>query len=290
MRSKVLFILVISLLPTARWGFAVESRKSEAFFGPDLFLAGPEVVSHKLSTDVGLEHIMVFRDGFSMSVGANRFSSDKAVVWLEEKQTEFRGRVRVHYKVRVYLEGSVSAKKGRGARIMGLSRKTVQKGRSMVVRFGASGSIFVTADKREVRDPQGLELYAKALSVISAVAKPEPVKPKLPTEERVEKKPAEEAVTETKVERTLGPDGTYVVTVIGRLYVWQKQEKGNLLELQADSAVVWGAEEGLNAGEESRRAGKAEDFLASGAVKAIYMSGDVVMTEGQRTIRADELY
>ncbi|MHC4573604.1 MAG: LPS-assembly protein LptD [Planctomycetota bacterium] len=88
-------------------------------------------------------------------------------------------------------------------------------------------------------------------------------------------------------------DGTYVVTVIGRLYVWQKQEAGDLLELQADSAVVWYSEEAMKAYEGLRGAGKGEgvsDLLASGAVPAIYLSGDVVMTEGRRTVRADEVY
>jgi hypothetical protein len=95
------------------------------------------------------------------------------------------------------------------------------------------------------------------------------------------------------VERTREPDGTYVVTIIDRIYLWQKQEKGGLLELQADSAVVWYSEEALKAFEEAREAGKVQDFgdfLASGAIPAIYVSGDVVMTQGQRTVEADEIY
>jgi hypothetical protein len=95
------------------------------------------------------------------------------------------------------------------------------------------------------------------------------------------------------MEWTREADGTYVVTVIGRIYLWQKQEKGGLLELQADGAVIWYSEEALKAFEEAREAGKVqdfEDFLASGVIPAIYMSGDVVMTQGQRTVEADEMY
>ncbi|MHC4649202.1 MAG: hypothetical protein ACYTBJ_27440 [Planctomycetota bacterium] len=73
----------------------------------------------------------------------------------------------------------------------------------------------------------------------------------------------------------------------------QRQQKGTLLELQFDNAVIWYSEAAWKAYEQSRGEDKGTDvldFLASGAVPAIYMSGDVVMTEGQRTIRAQEIY
>ncbi|MBA7621641.1 LPS-assembly protein LptD [subsurface metagenome] len=79
-----------------------------------------------------------------------------------------------------------------------------------------------------------------------------------------------------------------IATVIGRFYLWQKQdEKGGLLELQADNAVIFSVGEQLAA---DRDRGGAGDILAKGAASAIYMSGDIVMTEGRRTIRADEMY
>jgi len=70
--------------------------------------------------------------------------------------------------------------------------------------------------------------------------------------------------------------------------VWQKQdEKGGLLELQAGNAVLFYSEK---AQEEAGGAERFDDIFAGGAIQAIYLSGDVVMTEGQRTIRADEIY
>jgi hypothetical protein len=75
-------------------------------------------------------------------------------------------------------------------------------------------------------------------------------------------------------------------TVIGRFYIYQKQdEKGGLLELQADNAVIF-----LSAEESQTEEGKksAENMLTG--MQAIYMSGDIVLTNGQRTIRADEIY
>jgi len=292
-------------------GSAVENRtdrqERESFVIQDLHLAGREVISHQFSTDRGPEHILVFEDGFSMSIGADRFSSDKAVLWLEMERGESGGRAGARYKAEAYLEGGISVEKIRGVGAVEISRTVIKKGESMVVRFDVTGGIFVTADKREIADPRGSELYRKALAAVSAV-KPQPAAPGLPAERAVEK-PGEKVAAKRavefrypvsisqagdvplKVERTQAPDGTYVVTFIGRLYVWQKQdEKGGLLELQADSAVIFYSEEPSGAGEKGREGGRVEDFLAGGAVRAVYMSGDVLMTEGQRTVRADEIY
>lgn len=333
MGSKRLFILVFFLLPPAA-SPAIESQMAEVFVGQDLHLTGRQLVSYQPSTG---EHILVFGDGFSMSIGANQFFSDNAVVWLESVTTEFRGRVRIDYKATVYLQGNLSVKKAKSAKTTDLSQTAVEKGQAVVVRFDVSGEVFVTAGKREIADPRGLELYKSAIAAVAGgkpkiveaeAAKPEvpakkiQIKPKKPKRavaaepnkpgliERVFErakpiKPSEAAAKpEVKfrypvnispagevpptIERTREPDGTYIATVVGRLYVWQKQdEKGGLLELQADNAVVFYSGEQL--GEDEKQT-EEEDILTKGAVKAIYMSGDVVMTEGQRTIRADEIY
>jgi len=88
-----------------------------------------------------------------------------------------------------------------------------------------------------------------------------------------------------KLEHGPGLDGLNVVTVIGRFYLWQKRdEQGGLLELEADAAVLY------YSGEDLKLGGGTGETSARGAVKAIYLTGDVVMGEGQRMIRADEMY
>jgi len=335
MRKKLFVLVILILLPAlpTKSGLAIEGgvggEKASAFVGQDLHLAGGVLLSWQSSTG---EHILVLRDGFSMSVGANQFSSDSAVVWLKAEPTEFRGRVRIDVNARVYLEGNVSLKKAKGAKTTGLSETVVEKGESMVVRFGVSGEVFVTAKKRELGDPRGLELYSRALAVVVPVEpklelRPEARVPILPAE----KMPAERPPEEVRQSRTVKPvevvpepeakeprfrypvnispageaplkmesakaaDGTDIATVMQRFYVWQKQdEEGGLLELQADRAVIFYSSRGLVAPvpsyEGKNGGGGAEEILAGGAVKAIYMSGDVVMTEGQRTIRAEEMY
>jgi hypothetical protein len=367
MRKNKLIILVTVVFAAGAVSFAVEGevsqQRAQAFAGQDLQLSGREVISYQ--SDSG-EHILVFQGVFSMLVGANQFFSDSAVVWVKGATTEFLGESRIDYKVKAYLEGSVSVKKGKSAKTTDLNQTVVEDSGSMVVQFDVSGEVFVTAEKREIADPRGLELYKKAEAAIvpggpKFVVQAEARVPELPKEEirrerppkkevaavpskpkkeivaafpkaekerlpapekpqqqgllemmfgRGERKPVKpvEAVAKTevkrprfvypvniapagevepKIERTTAPDGTDVATVVGRFYVWQKKdEAGGLLELEADNAVIFYSGAALSGKEKA----KEEEVLTEGGVQAIYMSGDVVMTEGQRTIRADEMY
>lgn len=79
-----------------------------------------------------------------------------------------------------------------------------------------------------------------------------------------------------------------VGTVTVRFYLWQKQdENGGLLEFQADNAVLFMAAEQAQP-DPNRTEG--EIVLPGETIKAIYLSGDVLVTEGLRTFRAEEIY
>jgi hypothetical protein len=341
MRKNIPAILVLLVL--ARPGWAIENQQAAVFVGQDLHMAGRAVISHQIMTGwAGVKrggkgilkgtgkHILVFREGFSMSIGANEFSSDSAVVWLvpgsggmAESAVRQRQKVsdgaRIGYEAKVYLRGSLSVKRAKGARMTDLSETVIEQGRVMLVQFGVSGEVFVTADKREIAEARRLELYAEAFDAVAAV-EPEftghkvpgyllptrPV-PELPVEKPIEKpvKPTEEVTRpEAKEPRFRYPinlsgagevapkiewdDKAKIGTVIGRFYLWQKQdEEGGLLELQADNAVIFYLDQALDTGEKESGA---EGILASGAIGAIYLCGDVLMTKGRRTIRADEIY
>lgn len=305
MRNRTLFILGFLVLSARPVSSAIESDRARAFVGQDLYLTAKEVINYQLSPT---EHTLVFQSGFSMAIGANRFSSNKAVIWLESAATGAGSKVRLEYKARVYLQGNVSVKKGEGAKTTELSQTVVKDDRAMVIRLNVSGEVFVTADKREIADPRGLELYQKALA---AVVEKRPVVEKpaseAPTKEGPKEKPDEAAARpeekklQFKYPINLAPagqvepkfesgeaNGVDITTVAGRFYLWQKQdEEGGLLELQADSAVIFHS---TRAAQRAAEQLKAEDILARGAVSGIYLAGDVVMTEGQRTIRADQIY
>ncbi len=90
-----------------------------------------------------------------------------------------------------------------------------------------------------------------------------------------------------KIESTESPDGSRVTTIIGRFYFWQQRdEEGAVLEFQADTAVIFHAAGDFDKSSTSSGTG----VLASGKVDAVYFKGNIVMTEGQRTVRADEIY
>jgi hypothetical protein len=156
MQKNKLIILIMMVLAFGVVSFAVEGevsqQKAQPFAGQDLQLSGQEVISYQ--SDSG-EHVLVFQGRFSMSIGANQFFSDSAVVWAEGATTEFLGESRIDYKVKAYLEGSVSVKKGKSAKTTDLSQTVVKDSGSMVVQFDVSGEVFVTADKRETADPRG---------------------------------------------------------------------------------------------------------------------------------------
>jgi hypothetical protein len=301
----ILAIVLIAVLLSVQSPLAADGglpgQEEQVFVAQDLHLRGPEVISHQPAAG---EHVLVFGDGLSMSIGANQFSGNEAVVWLKAQPVEYRGRVLVHYKTLVYLAGKVSARKGRGAEAADLSQQVVGDGQAMVVRFSVSGGVFVTADKREIADPGGLELYERALAAVAPAELPveKPVE-KPPVEKPPEEVPVEPEVkfrypvnispageTPLKIERTQRADGTYIETVQQRFYLWQQQEKGGLLELQADNAVIFYSEQTPATEAESGRTDRTADIFARASVAGIYMCGDVVMTRGQRTIRADEMY
>jgi len=358
MQYRALFILILLVLISGTVGSAIDGGDRQipgasAFVGQDLHMAGRSFINYQIMTGwAGVKkddksilkgtgkHIMVFREGFSMSIGASQFSSDSAVVWLVPGSGEMAesavgqgqeviGEARIGYEAKVYLQGSLSVKKAKGARMTDLSETVIEQGRVMVIQFGVSGEVFVTADKREIADPRGLELYAKAFNAVATVepeftgdevpgyllpVRPAPellsakptAKPVKPAAERAGREEpagvaAEPAAEEPRFRYPIKLSGAgeaapkvewddkaKIGTVIGRFYLWQKQdEEGGLLELQADNAVIFYSGQKLDTGEKEAGAGA---ILASGSIGAIYLSGDVLMTEGRRTIRADEIY
>jgi len=290
------------------------------WIGQDLHLAGKELASFKLRTD---EHVLMFEQGFSASVGANQFTCDKAVVWLKPVTSQIRDLVRTEYKGQMYLQDNISTKKTKSASVTDLSQMVHKKGESTLLRFTVGGDVFVTAEEKKTADPRGSELYARALAAVEpgtlqVPPETEETTPKPTTETReqemlVDKKPEKRAQAGPNpgIEKTLvanvvniapagdaslvvesakTPDGSDIITIIGRVYLWWQQLNERtgrtlLLELQTDNAVIWHEPNAV-----AWEPGPGAESASQENVSAIYVSGNVVMTEGQRTIRADEIY
>jgi hypothetical protein len=338
-QAKVLYTALALLLLASMNAVAIEQPQAQAFAGQDLHLRGVELISHQPTPN---KNILIFEGNFSMSIGANTFSSNSAVVWLQTITSEYQGRSGIEYYAQVYMEGDVDVKRGEAAKTTDIATTVMENGHSLVARFDVSGDVFATADKRKVSDPNNLDIYKRAAAAL-VPAKYEPfVNPEadVPSEKKYKPsiiaatppqpheaapgkptrkpslieeffmpttsaaKPAAEekkpefrypvniqSATDAKLKieaDIVTPDGISAATVIGRFYVWQKlDERGGLLELQADNAVIFYRGEELSL---DRKETQKDNILASGPIKAIYLSGNVVMSESTRTIRGDELF
>ena len=159
----ILVLLVLVLMPS-RSGWTAQDDKAAAFAGQDLHLRGQELISYRLSL---VDHVFVFQNGFSLSIGIHQFSADRAVVWLGSNSAGIPGSgmtrsgsdSRIDYEATVYLQGNVSVNKPEGATTTSLSRTVIEQGRIMAVRFDVTGEIFIKADSRKIEDPRGLEHY-----------------------------------------------------------------------------------------------------------------------------------
>ncbi|OHB60005.1 MAG: hypothetical protein A2167_03735 [Planctomycetes bacterium RBG_13_46_10] len=293
------------------------------YIGQDLHLVGREVINHSFDiaqdrqsdTERGSGHILVFPNGFSFVFGDNQFFGDIAVVWLKSVTTKSDGPAlnkveggdSAGYEVQMYLQGNSLSEDAKNNKAIVIKRVLIEQGSAMAVSFSFKGEVFVTSAKRETADPRGMELYIKAFAAIGpsepqlkpilgpSMKKPEGLELQEPIEETLAITPeagkprfmypihmsSTTGITEWDVKARIG-------TVVGGFYIWQKQDESDLLlELQADNAVIFLAEQ---AGKEPNESGNYEDIAAGGRVQAVYLSGNVLMTEGQRTIRADEIY
>ncbi len=96
-------------------------------------------------------------------------------------------------------------------------------------------------------------------------------------------------LTDVEIERSLLASGAELITIIGRIYIlWQQGDvdgrPSKLYELQADSVVIW------RGGTDAAQPGGGAAAIEETGVSEIYVAGDVHFRQGQRTIRADELY
>lgn len=89
-----------------------------------------------------------------------------------------------------------------------------------------------------------------------------------------------------KIEVVSLPDGRKIATVRGRFYLWQQHPERGLLEFLADNAVLY------LTGEEFQETapGLGGNELGYGDAEAVYLQGNIVMTEAGRTTRAEEIY
>jgi hypothetical protein len=324
-KRRFILILLAVCMPAATVCPGSE-RNFRAFAGQDLYLSGENLVSTQLSTN---KHCLLFTGNFSLSIGGVRYKSDSAVIWLDGQKLEYSGEggsSAVNYDAKAYLAGNISTKRAKNTLTANLTERQVENGAALVVKFEVTGDCLITADKKDTVDVRQLALYQKAAAVITslestfyvqkqALVPDLSVKPAEPSGKAVKEKPARGIIgkavaeqnktqaetelrfmypvniapageTPLKVESAPEANGLNAATVTGRFYIWQKQdESGRILELQAESAVIFYTSQPQDNEEQN------SDILGQNrAIIAVYLAGDCSLTDGLRTIRADEIY
>ncbi len=294
---SLVFFVFISSSSAAEKDVNDSSAGKEAAVVQNLTMKGKESVTFSYDPN---GQIIVFEKGFSMTVGPTDFSSDKAVIWLV--QTPGDSAEDVIYRMTCYLKGKVRLKR---------ESKIVSEDPEMAVLFLVDGEVSIKADKKRTSDPRGTEFYADAyklmqsagIGLIGEETKPVVLGKKTNIfsviRESELSKSSQDEKSAFRYPINLAPQGkegikaeieNNIATLTGGFYLSQKRDvegKLLLLEMQADNAVIYLPDD-INEPNESK--GELNDILSAGVIKAIYLSGNVVMTEGQRIIRADEIF
>ncbi|HEY5505089.1 MAG TPA: hypothetical protein VIK28_08015, partial [Sedimentisphaerales bacterium] len=161
MRAKTakLILIAIALYMPVNSAFAIDNTQAKAFAGRDVQITADKLTNYH---DANGTDVLVAEGRFSIAAGADTFTGEKAVVWLK------RNPERKNVGVWCYVSGWVSAKKGTGTRLVGLNWETIEKsgstGKAIVIRFKATGEVFVTAKTIEKSDVRGGEFYNQAFA------------------------------------------------------------------------------------------------------------------------------
>jgi hypothetical protein len=88
-----------------------------------------------------------------------------------------------------------------------------------------------------------------------------------------------------EIKKTTLPDGREVIIASGRFYLWHKPSEDRMIEFMADNIVLY-----LDAGQFEAATERRGSELGRGQVRTAYLSGNIVLTESERTVRADEIF
>lgn len=249
------------------------------------------------------QSLLLCRDGLSMVVGGRTITADRAVAWITAGSVLDQG-ITTPQEVRVYLGGRVCDQRLGTGPENELVEVVLDEGQAVVIRTQLAGEILITADKRETGTARTGSVYREAAAAFkrAGLVLPSESEPATTTwfgkagKAEPDKPFAGYTVSispmtdvSPKVE-SASQGGEEIITFIGRSCVlWQEPndrgEYADPIELQADNVVVWRI---TADGKEQRKSDVAA--AQEEGVTAVYVSGDVLLTQGQRTIRAQQLY
>lgn len=271
------------------------------------------------------DHIIGFSDGVTISVGDNRLSGQEGFIWLSVQGTASLNPDERYYKAYVYLEGNVLVEQGPRSRTTALEQATVQGADALATQFLVTGDMFSVAEYRtqaSFASVRSEPLYQRGIAALSPLAfgpgipkqarvpmSPVPsvgptdkwteptsqsdvsgqaLSPRAPDEPPGVRYPVHIAsVVEPMSEIRVTPlsDGREVIIASGRFYLWQQQGDGRIIEFMADNVVLY-----LESEQFDLSAERVGSELWRGQIRTAYLSGNIVFTESDRTVRADEIF
>ncbi len=263
---------------------------------------------------------LLFNGGFEMTFGQRRLEARDAVVWIEPRRTELEGRK--YFELTVYLSEQAVVREPGGT--------VTEDQTLLVSNIRTFGRITKSHDAHSPESMETSEFYQRAMADRERIERgvpPEtampPVTVKRPADADRDRPPTIVRYDFPEgVEPAQTPAGEQVFIATGRVYLSQSGGPDSpVLEIMADHAVVFPAESAAEAllgdqepttrpatqpaegeagtpGQEDSSqeppAVRPEQTPGLGQIgeriRAVYLEGDVVLSLGTRTVRANRLY
>jgi len=254
--------------------------------------------------------------GFELHMGRRRLRAREAVAWMTRR--EFEGRTYNAFEIFLWRDARVIEPAG-----------TATTGPALFATLNSSGKVIVSADRKTPQSSQATPVYAEAARIRARAGMGRVGLPEAPSPVTVldlgrageQEKPVARPLVSYRAHNLAVQQEAdrIVVTAIGDVFVSRGDPAGlNTVEIRADAAVLYlvgagkpgslptpdgperlggppdadspvGALPGLGA---LPGPGSSDDTMlpSAGQVEAGYLEGDVILSYGDRTIRASQLY
>nr|MBC8481146.1 hypothetical protein [Planctomycetota bacterium] len=159
LKIKIFSAILLVLLSNA--AFCGNNNDTGYFSGRDLHLKAEQLTSYQPQTD---QYIFVLDQQVSLAFGADTYSADKAVIWLETVGSQYLGKTSIDYQVNAYLQGNIVQNKNK--HISAIKSRSIDGGSQMTLQFRVNGEVFLTADTKQTLDPRDTDFYKQARSSI----------------------------------------------------------------------------------------------------------------------------
>lgn len=265
-----------------------------------------------LWTETDGSNVIHFVGDFELQMGQRRLYAREAVIWMTPRSIEKI--TYLHFELLLWRDARVVEPAG-----------TTTRGPALFATFDTAGDVESSADKKTFESSADHKVYQDAVRIRQALATRSPTPDQPPSQitvfdlgRQVQRPPIEvrpavsyqgrDLVVEQREDRNL-------IIIIGDVYVYRGDGGGqDAVEIRADAAVVYlapstttqpaapvddrpgrggppgdpgaapGALSGVGEGLGGFGAGEA------GRVEGVYLEGDIVLSSGDRMIRASRLY